>query len=47
LNLDAWTLKGFPVRAALLGRIVDGAITASGKWGNSNAEVSGNWSRTP
>jgi class 3 adenylate cyclase len=47
LNLDAWTLKGFPVRAALLGRIVDGTITASGKWGNSNAEVSGNWSRTP
>jgi class 3 adenylate cyclase len=46
LNLASWTPRGFPARAVLLGRIVDGAITASGKWGTGR-EVSGKWQRTP
>ncbi len=46
LNLAAWTLNGLPARAVLIGRIVDGAITASGKWG-AVGDVSGNWNRNP
>jgi class 3 adenylate cyclase len=46
LTLDAWTENGTPASARLLGRIVDGAITASGKWG-SGTPVSGNWKRSP
>ena len=47
LNLASWTLNGLPARAVLLGRIVDGAITASGKWSPGSGEVTGNWNRTP
>jgi class 3 adenylate cyclase len=55
LNIASWTLNGLlPAKAVLIGRIVDGAITASGKWGigtsgkgDSKLEVSGNWRRTP
>lgn len=46
LNLSAWTPNGKPVEAILLGRIVDGAITASGSWSHGG-EISGNWKRKP
>jgi class 3 adenylate cyclase len=52
LNLTGWTPTGNPAEAKLLGRIVDGAITASGQWKtnsfwkNSYA-VSGEWRRKP
>jgi hypothetical protein len=46
LNLESWTTSGTPAEASLLGRIVDGAITASGRWGNG-AGVAGDWKRTP
>jgi len=52
LNLTGWTPTGNPAEAKLLGRIVDGAITASGQWKtnsfwkNSYA-VSGEWKRNP
>jgi class 3 adenylate cyclase len=52
LNLTGWTPTGKPAEAKLLGRIVDGAITASGQWKinsfwkNSYA-VSGEWKRKP
>jgi hypothetical protein len=45
LNLATWTLSGTPTEAILLGRIVDGAVTASGKWSEGGA-VAGNWKRT-
>jgi class 3 adenylate cyclase len=44
MNLATWTVSGTPTEAVLLGRIVDGAITASGKWREGGA-VSGNWKR--
>jgi len=44
LNLAAWTLSGTPTEAILLGRVVDGAITASGKWREGGA-VAGDWKR--
>jgi class 3 adenylate cyclase len=46
LKLSGWTPSGAPAEANLVGRIADGAITASGKWGDGTA-VSGNWKRTP
>jgi len=46
LNLAGWTPSGTPAQASLLGRIVDGAITASGQWGNGGG-VAGDWKRTP
>jgi len=46
LNLAGWTPNGAPVEATLLGRIVDGAITASGQW-NRGGGVTGDWKRTP
>ena len=52
LNLTGWTPTGKPAEAKLLGRFVDGAITASGQWKtnsfwkNSYA-VSGEWKRNP
>jgi len=52
LNLSGWSPSGNPAEAQLLGRIVDGAITASGQWKNSgfwkkSYAVSGDWKRTP
>jgi hypothetical protein len=46
LNLETWTREGTPVKAALMGRIVDGAITASGQW-STGGSVTGDWKRTP
>lgn len=46
LNLAGWTQSGIPSEASLLGRIVDGAITASGQWRNG-VGVAGDWKRTP
>jgi class 3 adenylate cyclase len=46
LNLAGWTPSGAPAKASLIGRIVDGAITASGQWGNGSG-VTGDWKRTP
>jgi len=46
LNLAAWTPSDTPAEASLLGRIVNGAITASGQWRNGN-RVAGDWKRTP
>ena len=45
LNLATWGPSGTPTEAILLGRIVNGAITASGKWREGGA-VAGNWKRT-
>jgi class 3 adenylate cyclase len=52
LNLTGWTPTGNPAEAKLLGRIVDGAITASGQWKinnfwKNNYAVSGEWKRNP
>jgi hypothetical protein len=52
LNLSGWSPSGNPAEAKLLGRIVDGAITASGQWKNNgfwkkSYAVSGDWKRTP
>jgi class 3 adenylate cyclase len=52
LNLTGWTPTGSPAEAKLLGRIVDGAITASGQWKinsfwKSSYAVSGEWKRNP
>ena len=52
LNLTGWTPTGKPAEAKLLGRIVDGAITASGQWKinsfwKNNYAVSGEWKRKP
>jgi len=46
LNLAAWSKKNGDVKATLRGRIVDGAITASGKWSHG-VGVEGDWKRTP
>ncbi len=46
LNLATWTPSGTPAKASLIGRIVEGAITASGQWGNGSG-VTGDWKRTP
>ena len=46
LNLTSWSPKGAPAEAALLGRIADGAITASGQWKNGGG-VDGRWKRVP
>ena len=45
LNLKGWTPGGAPAEASLRGRIADGAITASGQWGDGTP-VSGSWKRT-
>ncbi len=45
LNLAGWTPRGTPAEANLAGRITDGAITASGQWGDGTP-VSGSWKRT-
>jgi len=52
LNLTGWTPTGKPAEAKLLGRLVDGAITASGQWKTnsfwkSSYAVSGEWKRNP
>jgi class 3 adenylate cyclase/Tfp pilus assembly protein PilE len=52
LNLSGWSPSGNPEEAKLLGRIVDGAITASGQWKTNSLwkksyAVSGDWKRTP
>jgi hypothetical protein len=46
LNLTSWTPSGTPAEAILLGRIADGAITASGQW-TAGGGVAGEWKRTP
>jgi hypothetical protein len=46
LSLESWTPSGTPMEAILHGRIVDGAITASGQWRNG-VGVAGDWKRTP
>jgi len=46
LNLAAWASNGDPVEAILLGRIIDGAFTTSGKW-SRGGEVVGDWKRSP
>ena len=46
LNLSTWASSGTPVAATLLGRIVDGAITASGQW-STGGGIAGDWKRTP
>ena len=46
LKLTSVTPNGTPVEANLIGRIVDGAITASGQWRNGGS-VAGDWKRTP
>ena len=46
LNLATWTPSGAPAEANLFGRIVDGAITASGDW-RTGGGVAGDWKRTP
>ncbi len=46
LMLAAWTPAGTPVEATLTGRIVNGEITASGKWTTGFA-VSGGWKLIP
>jgi len=45
LNLAGWNQSGAPKKASLMGRIVDGAITASGQWGNGSG-IAGDWKRT-
>jgi hypothetical protein len=45
LNLTAWAPGGTPAEAPLLGRIVDGSMTASGQWQNGD-RVAGEWKRT-
>jgi class 3 adenylate cyclase len=42
LKLAGWTPSGEPNEAALYGRLVDGAINASGKW-RSGGEITGTW----
>jgi len=46
LTLAARAPNGRPVEAALVGRVADGAITASGRWGSGDG-VAGEWKRTP
>jgi class 3 adenylate cyclase len=46
LNLEGWSPRGDPVRANIIGRVVDGTITVSGQWPNGPV-VSGDWKRTP
>jgi class 3 adenylate cyclase len=45
LILAGWSPRGTPAEANLVGRITDGAITASGQWGDGTP-VSGSWKRT-
>jgi class 3 adenylate cyclase len=45
LKLEAWTPSGDPVQANLIGRVVDGTITVSGRW-DSGPPVSGEWKCT-
>jgi hypothetical protein len=45
LTLATWNLSGSPTEAIVLGRLADGAITASGKW-REGGTVAGNWKRT-
>jgi class 3 adenylate cyclase len=54
LNLSGWSPSGNPAEAKLLGRIADGAITASGQWKTNSfwkksyaVPVSGEWKRKP
>src|SRR5262249_49675522 len=42
LALAAWTAKGDPMEGALTGRVVDGAIAASGQW-RDGVPISGDW----
>jgi len=44
LTLSAWTPKGIPTEAILVGRLADGAISASGAW-NDGIVVTGEWHR--
>jgi class 3 adenylate cyclase len=46
LNLSTWTWRGTPTEATLIGRIGDGAITASGQW-STGGGIAGDWKRTP
>ena len=46
LNLATTKPDGSLVKAILVGRIVDGAIAASGRW-SRGGEVAGDWKRTP
>ncbi|MHB8909083.1 MAG: adenylate/guanylate cyclase domain-containing protein [Syntrophales bacterium] len=46
LNLESWTPSGSPAGASLIGRIADGMITASGRWGHGGG-VAGDWKRMP
>ena len=44
LNLTAWAPNG--AEAILVGRIIDGTITASGQW-STGGGVAGDWKRSP
>ena len=44
LKLTAWTPEGNPTDAVLVGRVLDGAITASGQW-RSGGQVAADWKR--
>jgi len=44
LNLAAWTPRGEPTVATMVGRTADGAISASGKW-REGGTVVGEWRR--
>ena len=44
LTLSAWTPRGVPTEAILVGRLAEGAISASGTW-NDGAIVTGEWHR--
>jgi hypothetical protein len=46
LNLEGWTPRGDPVKATIIGRVVDGTITVSGRWPNGPL-VSGEWKLAP
>lgn len=46
LNLAGWTPSGAPAEANLIGRVVDGAITAAGQWRNGGG-VTGDWKHKP
>lgn len=44
LTLSAWTPKGIPTEAILVGQLADGAISASGAW-NDGIMITGEWHR--
>lgn len=46
LNLVGWALNDTPVEAILTGRIIEGAISASGQWSRGGS-VKGEWKRYP